>query len=79
MNITTQHLLNNMAQADNCGWQTHGYCDSVFCCYNQELAGFAFIYFGMNIVGEHFYPVFISIVNSESKVTLNSSNVANIC
>lgn len=63
LNITTPHLLLNMARAKNCGWQTQGHFDGTF---NLCVKEFALIGFGMNSMGGHFNAVSINIVNSES-------------
>jgi hypothetical protein len=59
-----------MASADNCGFQMQGYFDGVFNWCDKD---FALIGFGMNSMGAHYNSVSISIVNSEFKITLNSS------
>ena len=63
LNITTPHLLLNMARAINCGWDTQGHFDGTF---NLCVKDFALIGFGVNRMGGHFNPVSINIVNSES-------------
>jgi hypothetical protein len=70
MTLTTPHFLNNMARADNCGFGTQGHFDGAFNWCNKD---FALIAFGMNSMGAHYNPVSISIVNSESKIALDSS------
>ncbi len=46
-----------------CGWQMQGHFDGSFNFYDTD---FAIIGLGMNSMGAHFNPVFISIVNLES-------------
>jgi hypothetical protein len=48
MTLTTHHFLNNMARADNCGFQTQGHFDGAFNWCNKN---FALIAFGMNSMG----------------------------
>jgi hypothetical protein len=69
MTLSTPHLLNNMARAKNCGWQTQGHFDAAFNWCGKD---FAMIGFGMNSMGAHFNPVSMSLVNSESKKALSS-------
>ncbi len=70
MTLLTQHFLNNLARADNCCFQTKGHFDGAFNWCNKN---FALIAFGMKSLGAHYNPVSISIINSESKIALNSS------
>jgi hypothetical protein len=70
MTVTMEHLLNNMAGEDNCNFETQGHFDGAFNRFNKD---FALIAFGMNSMGAHFNPVSISIVNSESKTSLDWS------
>ncbi len=65
--LTTPYFLNNMARANNCGFRTQGHFDRVF---DKD---FALIAFGMNSMGAHYNPVSISIVDSESKIALDTS------
>ncbi len=69
MTITTLHLLHNIVQTDNCGFQTQGCFDCEFNWCNKDFA-FKLICFRMNSMGAHFNPMPISIVNSESKIVL---------
>jgi hypothetical protein len=69
MCLTTPSLLNNLARAENCGWQKVGHIDGAF---NWCKKDFGMIGFGMNSMGAHFNPVSLSIVNSESKAALES-------
>jgi hypothetical protein len=73
MTVTTQHLLNNMERADNCIFQTQGHIDCAFNWCNRD---FVLLAFGMNSMGAHYNPVSISIVNSESKTSLEWSDNA---
>jgi hypothetical protein len=59
-----------MARAENCGWQKVGHFDGAF---NWCKKDFGMIGFGMNSMGAHFNPVSLSIVNTESKVALESA------
>ena len=68
--LSTPHLLNNMARAENCGWQKVGHFDGAF---NWCKKDFGMIGFGMNSMGAHFNPVSLSIVNSESKMASESA------
>jgi hypothetical protein len=70
MTVTTPHLLNNIARADNGKFQRQGHINGAFnwCCKD-----FALLAFGMNSMGAHYNPVSISIVNSESKTSLGWS------
>ncbi len=70
MNITTPHLLNNLARAENCGWQKQMHLDGA---YNWCEKDFGIIGIGMNSMGSHFNPVSIHIVNSESKQAIECS------
>jgi hypothetical protein len=67
MTVTTQHLLNNMACVDNCEFQTQGHID---CAFDWCSRDFALLTFGMNSMGAHYNPVSISIVDLESKTSL---------
>ena len=77
MNITTAHLLNNLARAENCGWQKQMHVDGT---YNWCEKDFGIIGIGMNSMGSHFNPVSINlnIVNSESKQAIECSFTATI-
>jgi hypothetical protein len=68
--LSTPHLLNNLARGDHCNFETQGHFDGAFNWYNKDLA---LIAFGMNSMGAHYNPVSISIVNSESKTSLEWS------
>jgi hypothetical protein len=73
MTVTSPHLLNNMTRAvcaDNCKFQTQGHFANAFNWCNRDLALLAF---GMNSMGAHYNPVSISIVNSESKTSMEWS------
>ncbi len=70
MTVTTPNLLNNLARADNCNFETQGHFDGAFNWCNKD---FALIAFEMNSMGAHFNPVSISIVDSESKTSLDWS------
>jgi hypothetical protein len=70
MTVTTPHLLNNLARADNCKFQIQGHIDGAF---NWGSRDFALPAFGMNSMGAPYNPVSISIVNSESKTSLEWS------
>mmetsp|Transcript_33861 Transcript_33861/g.71037 ORF Transcript_33861/g.71037 Transcript_33861/m.71037 type:complete len:98 (-) Transcript_33861:1689-1982(-) len=64
MNLSTPHLLNNLAPAENCGWQKQAHFDVLFrFCFKD----FGVVGIGMNSKGTHFDPVSLNIVNSESK------------
>ena len=73
MCLTTPHLLNNFARAENCGSQKQGHFDGAF---NWCAKDFGMIGFGMNSMGAHFNPVSLSIVNSESKEAIKSAYTA---
>ena len=75
MNITTPHLLNNFARAENCGWQKQAHLDGAF---NWCDKNFGIIGIGMNSMGSHFNPVSLNIVNSESKMAIASSFDASV-
>ena len=70
MTVTTQHLLNNLARADNCKFEAQGHIDGAFGWCNRD---FALLGFGVNSMGDHYNPVSISIINSESKTSLEWS------
>jgi hypothetical protein len=70
MTVTTPHLLNNLARAGNCKFQIQGHIDGAFNWCSRD---FALLGFGVNSMGAHYNPVSISIVNSESKTTLEWS------
>ena len=70
LNVTTAHLLINMARSANCGWQKQGHFDGSFNFCDKE---FALIGFGLNSMGSKFNPVSINIVNSESYEALRNS------
>ncbi len=70
MTVTMLHLLNNLAREDNPTFETQGHFDSAFKGCDKD---FALIAFGMNSMGAHFNPVSISIVDSESKTSLDWS------
>jgi hypothetical protein len=75
MTVTTLHLLNNLARADNCKFQTQGHFDGALNWCNRD---FAFL----NSMGAHYNPVSISIVNSESKTSLEwsyNTNTVRLC
>jgi hypothetical protein len=68
MCMTTPHLLNNLARADNCKFEVQGHFDGAFGWCDRD---FALLGFGVNSLGAHYNPVSISIVNSESKTALD--------
>jgi hypothetical protein len=70
MVLSTLHLLNNMACWDHCKFATQGHFDGTFNWCNRD---FALIAFGMISMGAHYNPVSISIVNSDSKSSLERS------
>jgi hypothetical protein len=70
MTVTKPHLLNNMAREDNYKFQPQGHIDGAFNWCSRD---FALLAFGMNSLGAHYNPVSISIVNSESKTSLEWS------
>jgi hypothetical protein len=70
MTLTTQHLLNNLARADNCKFQIQGHIDGAFDWCSRD---FALLGFGVNSMGANYNPVSISLVNSESKTSLEWS------
>jgi hypothetical protein len=62
MTLTAQHLLNNMARTDICGFGTQGQFGGAFnrtklnrCNYHCN-KDFALIAFGMNSMGAHYNP-----------------------
>jgi hypothetical protein len=59
MVLSTPHLSNNMARADNCKIAIQGHFDGAA--------------FGMNSMGAYYNPVSISIVDSESKTSFEWS------
>jgi hypothetical protein len=59
-----------MARGDDCSFETQKHFDRAFKWCNKD---FALMAFEMNSMGEHFNPVSISIVNSESKTSLDWS------
>ena len=70
LNLTTPHLLMNLARAENCGWQKQLHMDGAFnWCRND----FGIIGIGMNSMGSHFNPVSLNIVNSESRDAIQKS------
>ncbi len=69
VNVTTQHMLNNLARAENCGWQKQAHFDGAFNCCEKE---FGIIGIRMNRMGAHFNPVSLNIVNSESKAAITA-------
>jgi hypothetical protein len=72
MTVATQHLLDNMARANNGKFQTQGHIDGAFDWCSRD-SDFAFPTFGMNSMGAHYNPVSINIINSESKTSLKWS------
>ncbi len=66
--VTTPHLLNNLAREDNCKFEVQGHIDGAFGWCSRD---FALLGFGVNSMGAHYNPVSISIVNSESKTSLD--------
>jgi hypothetical protein len=70
MNLTTPHLLINLARAENCGWQKQAHLDGE---YNWCRNDFRIIGIGMNSMGSHFNPVSLNIVNSESRDAIQNS------
>ncbi len=70
LNLTTPHLLLNLARAENCGWQTQCHFDGTFNLCRKNIGMIAM---GMNSMGSHYNPVSFNIVNSESSEALKSS------
>jgi hypothetical protein len=70
MDLSMQHLLNNIARGDNCNFETQGHFYRAFNWCNKD---FALIAFRMNSMGAHYNPVSISIVDSESTTSLEWS------
>ncbi len=68
MTLTTPHLLNNLAREDNCKFEVQGHIDGAFGWCSRD---FALLGFGVTSMGAHYNPVSISIVNSESKTSLD--------
>ena len=75
LNVSTAHLSNNLARAENCGWQKGYHLDGA---YNWCDKSFGIIGIGMNSMGSHFNPVSLNIVNSESKMAIAASHEATI-
>ena len=70
MNLTTPHLLMNLARAENCGWQKQLHLDGELNgCRND----FGIIRIGMNSMGSLFNPVSLNIMNSESRDAIQNS------
>ena len=67
MNVTTPHMLNNLARSENCGWQKQAHFDGAFNLCEKE---FGLVGIGVNSMGAHFNPVSLNIVNSESKAAI---------
>ncbi len=63
MHITTQHLLNNMTRAVECGWPTQTHFDGAFNLCSKD---FGFIGMGMNSMGAKLNTVSLSLAGKES-------------
>ena len=70
MCVTTPHMLNNFARAENAGWPKQMHMDGA---YNWCSKDFSLLAIGVNSLGAHYNPVSISIVNSETKMSISNA------